>query len=74
MIFAPTNNICSHGLSISLFVHPNPTNQKSKFKNLNSTDYKSIVICFIYKKRDKRQREKEKKKERRETKKIKIKI
>jgi hypothetical protein len=34
-----TNNICSHGLLISPFVHPNPTIRKSNFKNRNPTDY-----------------------------------
>jgi hypothetical protein len=58
-----TNNICSHGLPILPFVHPNPTIQKSKFKNGNSTDHQPLSSIFIYKKRDERETEKRKKKE-----------
>jgi hypothetical protein len=61
-------------LSISPFVHPTSTIQKSKFKNRNPTITKPFSSVFIYKKRDERDREEKEernKKQRRETEAIK---
>jgi hypothetical protein len=69
-----TNKICSHGLPISSFVHPNPTIKKSKFKTETPRITNPFSFVFIYKKRDERETKKRKKernkKQRREKKEI----
>jgi hypothetical protein len=71
--FAPTNNICSHGLPISPFVNLNRTFQKWTFQkwNLKSHRLPTIFHLFSYIKREVRKRWK---RERRELVEIKIKI
>jgi hypothetical protein len=62
MIFAPTNNIYFHGLTISSFVHPNPIIHKFKSYGL-PTPYH----LFSYIKRKMRDKERKEKERRRET-------
>jgi hypothetical protein len=71
--FAPTNNICSHGLPISPFVNLKRTFQKWTFQkwNLKSHRLPTIFHLFSYIKREVRKRWK---RERRELVEIKIKI
>jgi hypothetical protein len=67
LIFTPTNNICSHGLTISAFVHLNPTIQKLKSHQLPTPCH-----LFSYIKREMKNKERKKKERRKETAEIKI--
>jgi hypothetical protein len=49
LIFAPTDNICSHELTNSPFVHLNPTIQNHNSKIKTPRVINSLSFVFIYK-------------------------